>query len=88
MSATSLPPFPVDDGTLDLLEAAITTANADGASSLFTTLDLLAGINPDEDDAHLTKIGENIYEDDRIHYSPHDCILALIAEVRRLREVS
>lgn len=81
----TLPPFPTDAQTLDLLESAITgTSGPDGRSSvgdLCVLYSELAGAD--------TAAVES--EDDGVvflrdpQYSTHDVITALVDEVRRLR---
>jgi hypothetical protein len=111
-----LPPFPVDDLTLDAVEHALgysLTIDDDGNPvssgaadySLHTLLDFMAGCmgrDPNErliregrDESDLPewergRIWENaeIVEDTRIHYSEHDLIRALIAEIRTLRHAN
>lgn len=112
MSAT-LPPFPVDDLTLNAIEhalgGALTFERPDHALSdagdegpwligadysLGTLLDFLAGCTGRDPNEVLIQegtpgldgwAGAEIVEDTRTHYSEHDLIRALIAEVRRLR---
>jgi hypothetical protein len=65
--------------------------------SLGTLLDFLAGATGRDPNEVLIRTGDperpgwdgaEIVEDTRPHYSEHDLIAALIAEVRRLREVT
>jgi len=77
-----LPPFPLDDASLELLfDASLRSKNDDGTYDGFTLsrlLDFLSGYNP----------GTGVWdgEDDVWEsYSERDVIRALIHEVRRLR---
>jgi len=93
----TLPPFPVDDSTLDLLEesfkAAYTIAE-DGEHQIVGAefnlprlLDFLSGSDPDR--SHLIGYsgdGIPIYEMWDQHYSERDVLIAMVAEVRRLRQ--
>lgn len=87
-----LPDFPVDDGTLNLLEDSLNgsfTVDADGTHHLvgadFTVSDLLDFLSG-YDEAKL-ETGENGWEEypDPL-YHINDVVRALIAEVRRLRD--
>lgn len=66
--------------------------------SLSQLLDFLAGIShhPDAEAIHMRLVdpgdstrpgweGAPVYVDDRVHYSEHDLIRALVGEIRRLR---
>lgn len=82
-----LPPFPVDDQTLDLLWAALhpwETNEQWERSSLWDLLTLMSQLGGSDTDAV-----EEEHEGGRTmrdpHYSDHDVIASLIAEVRRLR---
>ena len=95
MTTHVLPPFPVDDTTLDLLEAAINPwkTNPDAQrSSLWDFLDMMAALGGSDLTAVSEVIDEGIDGDGAVHvmrdqcYSDHSVILALIDEVRRLRE--
>ncbi len=88
--AGDLPPFPVDDATLGLLEQALDPwshgdPNAT-SSSLWPFLDMVSemagsdlGAVEEEHD------GVKVMRDPR--YSEHCLIRALVAEIRRLRQV-
>jgi hypothetical protein len=79
--------FPVDDQTLDLLDAALTgTSGPDGRSSVGDLCQLyseMAGSDPSavestEDDSDVQIMRDPVYH-------PNEIIAALVAEVRRLR---
>ena len=93
-----LPPFPVDDSTLDLISLALDPGPDAERTSLSDLLDLLSRMAGSDPEA----VGEVLsdgdpYESGRatpeIHlmrdpiYHDHDVIRALVAEVRRLRNV-
>jgi hypothetical protein len=90
-----LPPFPVDDATLDLLEAAMDPwhhGDPDATSAsvwpLLTFMSQLGGSDTDavaavHDDG--SDGGASIVTMRDQHYHDNDVIEALIAEVRRLR---
>lgn len=93
MSAPSeLPPFPVDDAALDMLMAAIdpraygdTEAESSCVGSFLDFMSELAGSDP-------TAVAEQVDDmtnvmRDRI-YSQADVMVALVNEVRRLRQVT
>lgn len=71
-----LPPFPVDDQTLDLLEAAMNPREHGDpeavSSSVWPLLEFMSQLG-----------GSDTRADPQYH--DHDVITALIAEVRRLR---
>jgi hypothetical protein len=84
-----LPPFPVDDATLDLLEAAILPrehGDPDAESSvMFAFLEFVSQMGGSD----VAAVAEDIDDQTRVlrdpEYSDHDVMLALIAEIRRLR---
>ncbi len=95
-----LPPFPVDDATLGLIEAALDPrghGDPDATSSamgpLLTMLSQLGGSDPqaveevlDEGDPDVPGLaGAPIVMMRDQHYHDHDVIGALVREVRRLR---
>lgn len=80
-----LPPFPVDDGTLDLLWDAIhpgPEAERSSVSDLLTMFQEMAGADPRAIES-ITETGLHVMRDPSYH--PNDVIAALIVEVRRLR---
>lgn len=84
----ALPPFPVDDGTLDLLQAAIDNPGGPH-SNLHGALAFLSG---DYDShSHTDRClepgdsGAWICADTRPTYHVNDTVTALITEIRRLR---
>jgi hypothetical protein len=90
-----LPPFPVDDATLDLLAAAIDPRgygdrDAKG-SSVWGVLEMLAELGGSDLTAVEEVIDEGLDGGATIqvmrdqHYHEHNVIKALIDEVRRLR---
>jgi hypothetical protein len=94
----SLPPFPVDDSSLDLLLGGVTIQDGAERTSLQETLDMLSmlgGSDPKNiaDEGYIGNPfgpagGDPIpyVELADQFYSVNDAIAALIAEVRRLRE--
>lgn len=96
---TGLPPFPVDAGTLALLEHALDPwRNGDpkaARTSLGEFLDLMSrmgGSDPSvfvEERRAFAEFGDSYAGELRDPmYSHGDVILALVAEVKRLREVA
>jgi hypothetical protein len=84
----NLPPFPVDDATLDLLEHALDPrshgdpeAASSGVWPLLRMMSELAG--SDTEAVEEEHDGVRVMRDP--HYHDHDVLRALIAEVRRLR---
>lgn len=88
-----LPPFPVDEATLDMLMAAIdprsagdTEAESSCVETFLSFMSELAGSDPsavlDEVDAD---IQIRIMRDPI--YSPHDVMIAMVNEIRNLRQV-
>lgn len=81
-----LPPFPVDDATLDLLWTAIhpdpEVSERSSVSDLLTMFEEMAGADPRAVE-YVTDSGLHMMRDPSYH--PNDVIAALIAEVRRLR---
>lgn len=84
-----LPPFPVDDGTLDMLWTAIHPGHDAERSSLCEFLDLYSELGGSDIEAVTSEEEENgitfrTMRDQRYH---ENCVLsALIEEVRRLRK--
>jgi hypothetical protein len=81
-----LPPFPIDDETLDLIELAL----GDARVTLTGVLDLLSGYDDAKTAPALNEYDQPIPD---VHvytggplYHPNDVIQALIAEVRSLRQ--
>lgn len=82
---TALPPFPVDDQTLDLLHQAINPGPHAERSSVLDLCQMyselagadLTAVESDED-------GIEIMRDPQYH--PNDIIVALVDEVRRVRK--
>ena len=99
-----LPPFPVDDFTLDQLEHALNTCititddgewkPVGGEFTMPKFLHFMSGYDPERSTfvgyGDLASTGNDIpiYEHWDQVYSEHCVIRALIAEVRRLREAS
>lgn len=85
----NLPPFPVDDATLGMLEAAIDPrAYGDDlaeTSSVLTFLEVMSQLGGSD----ITAVEEKVNEQLRVmrdpQYGVNDVLTALIAEVRRLR---
>lgn len=85
----TLPPFPVDPATLDLLEAAIRPREHGDpfaeSSSVGVFLDMMSQLGGSDVDAVAEEVDDHqrVMRDERYH--EHTVLLALIAEVRRLR---
>jgi hypothetical protein len=83
----TLPPFPVDDQTLDLLSAALNGSEIEGGRSSVGDLCHLysdlggSDLNAVESDDGVMRVMRDP------HYHPNDIIAALIAEIRRLRKL-
>lgn len=100
MSETNLPPFPVDDATLGMLEAALdpwTHGHPDAErSSLWDFLTLMSQMAGSDTEAIDSVDEPGIFDGDPPRvvtmrdpiYTDRCVIQALIAEVRRLRGVS
>jgi hypothetical protein len=87
----SLPLFPLDDATLDLLERSLDPwSHGDpgaASSSLEPFLEMMSQLGgSDPAAAESEDDGVVVLRD--AQYSAHDLILALVAEVRRLRAES
>lgn len=85
----TLPPFPVDDTTLDLLAAAIdpqghgeTGATRSSVGDFLDMMSRLAGSDPD---AVEERLGDAYVLMRDVCYCEQDVLKALIDEVRRLR---
>lgn len=84
---STLPPFPVDDSTLDMVWAAIHPWEQDERwerSSLWDLLTLMSQLAGSDTDAVEEEVDGTLLMRDP-HYHDHDLISALIVEVRRLR---
>lgn len=83
-----LPPFPVDDTTLDMLEAAISPwdhGHPDAQrSSLWDFLTLMSQMGGSDTEA-VERVDNDIVTMRDPHYTDHCVITALIEEIRRLR---
>lgn len=85
---TNLPPFPVDDTTLDLLSAALDPRAAGDQQAERSCVGEFLELASQLGGSDTTAVAE---EDDDVQvmrdpqYSTHDVIGALVAEVRRLR---
>lgn len=91
----SLPPFPVDDATLDLLMAAINPwghGDPDAkSSSLWDLLTMMSEMGGSDTSA-VAEVHDDGSDGGPItvtmrdpHYTDHDVIRALVEEIRRLR---
>jgi hypothetical protein len=84
-----LPPFPVDDATLGMLEAALNPrAHGDPdaqCSSVGAFLEFMSQLGGSDTKAVAEELGEGIVMMRDPQYHPNDLITALVAEVRRLR---
>jgi hypothetical protein len=82
----SLPPFPVDDQTLDLILSAIhPDPDLESQASLFATLQLLSEMGGTDIEAVAEQHDENVAVMRDPQYHEHDLIAALIGEIRGLR---
>jgi hypothetical protein len=79
-------PFPVDAATLDIIEAAVVNEGAEH-SGLYSMLSFLSGnLDHDHDTAGCERVEPNVWVCNmHPEHTPQEVILALIAEVRRLR---
>jgi hypothetical protein len=88
----TLPPFPTDDTTLDLIEQAIKPGVHNERTSLLDLCEMyasLAGADPAATDGVIGSIrGEPVMLMRDPSYFEHDIIEALIGEVRRLRKAT
>lgn len=92
---SELPPFPVDDGTLDLLWTALHPGPDADRTSLWDFLGLMSEMGGsdtsaiaevvEEQDEALNRPGVYVMRDPQ--YTDHCVIDALITEVRRLRAI-
>lgn len=87
-----LPPFPVDDGTLDLLWTAMHPGPETERSSVSELLILLSELGGSDTRA-VDPAGLELWDDyvqvlRDPQYHEHDVLTALIEEIRRLRAVS
>lgn len=80
-----LPPFPVDDATLDLLWQAIHPGPEATRSSVGDVLEMYAMLGGSDPNAVERVVAENIHIMRDQMYSEYSVITALIEEVRRLR---
>lgn len=89
-----LPPFPVDDGTLDLMWAALHPGREAERSSLSDFLQLMAQMGGSDPNAVSEVVDDGSDGGPKVvvlrdqFYSHHDVVSALIEEVRRLRKES
>lgn len=91
----TLPPFPVDDATLDLLTAALNPREHGdpeaASSSVWPLLTMLSQLGGSDTDAVAEVVDDGSDGGARVvvmrdpEYHEHDVLAALIAEVRRLR---
>lgn len=86
-----LPPFPVDDTTLGLLEAAMNPrehGDPDAEqSSVWPLLEMLSALGGSDPEAVADEV-DGVREMRDPIYTERDVISALIAEVRQLRKVT
>lgn len=86
MSEKLLPPFPVDDSTLDLIEQAMTVPQQEGDRfSLWPLLDMYSRMAGSDPEAVEEEVADNIGEMRDPIYTEWDIIEALVKEVRRCR---
>ena len=81
-----LPPFPVDDGTLDLLWTALHPGPEAEQTSLWDFLKLMSELGGSDTDAVESEDDGILLMRDQ-HYTDHCVITALISEIRRLRKL-
>lgn len=84
-TGNKLPPFPVDDQTLDMLWDAIHPGPGATRSSVTDFLDLMTRLGGSDPDAIQDTILENVHVMRDQFYHEHDVMSALIEEIRRLR---
>lgn len=86
---TQLPPFPVDDTTLDMLEAAIDPrAHGDDmaeTSSVLVFLEVMSQLGGADIAVVEEEVGEQLRVMRDAQYGVNDVLTALIGEIRRLR---
>ena len=80
-----LPPFPVDESTLQLLDQAL-DPQPTGTSSVSALLVLLSQLGGSDTSAVAAEREHGVELRDQ-QYHEHDVIRALVAEVRRLRQL-
>lgn len=80
----SLPPFPVDDGTLDMLWSALGNDPGAERSSVSELLTLYSQLGGSDTDA-VESVDDGIFLMRDPQYHEHDILSSLITEVRRLR---
>lgn len=79
-----MPPIPLDDGTLGLLEDALRIDEEAKSTSLYPFLDMISQLAGSDITAVAEEVdGITVLRDPQ--YSTHDLIRELVAEVRRLR---
>jgi len=84
----TLPPFPVDDQTLDMLWLAINPdPEVADRSSLYDVLRLYSEMGGSDTEA-VESVEDGIHVMRDPQYSTHDVIGALIEEIRRLRKAA
>jgi hypothetical protein len=79
-----LPPFPVDDETLDLLDRALRPDETSPVSSLGAFLTFMSEMGG-SDPAAVESESDGIRVMRDPSYHPNDLVLALVGEIRRLR---
>lgn len=79
-----LPPFPVDDQTIDLILGATTAEPRSSIGELCTLYSELGGSDTDAIESSEASDREIVMRDPQYH--PNDIIIALAKEVRRLRK--
>lgn len=88
----NLPPFPVDDGTLDMLEAAIDPRTAGDhtaeRSSVGTFLEVMSQLGGSDITAVEEEINDALVLMRDPQYGVNDVMVALIGEIRRLRTLT
>lgn len=88
----NLPPFPVDDGTLDMLEAAIDPRTAGDTtaerSSVGTFLEVMSQLGGSDITAVEEEINDALTVMRDPQYGVNDVMVALIGEIRRLRTLT
>jgi hypothetical protein len=80
-----LPPFPVDDATLDLLWAALHPGPDAEKSSVWPLLDMFSRLGGSDPEAVEEQLDDNTALMRDQHYHDDDVVESLIIEVRRLR---
>ena len=83
-----LPPFPVDDVSLDMLAMAVIIQPSDNKTNLWSLLDMMSRMAGSDPQAVAEELDEEVLMMRDPIYTEHDVIEALVFEVRRLRQAA